>query len=37
MNTFIKPVAKHPEEEDPAASTVLHETEKTVAGAQRFH
>jgi len=34
VDTFIKRVADHPEEQDLAASTVLHEAEKTVADAE---
>jgi hypothetical protein len=37
IDTFIKRVADHPEEEDLAASTVLHEAEKTVGNAQGVH
>lgn len=35
IDTFIKYVTDHPEEEDFSASTVLHEAEKIMADAQK--
>lgn len=37
VGTFLKLVADHPEEEDFAATTVLHEAEKVMADAEKPH